>query len=578
LGYLYKLEHLLVSLTSRGEACPTHHLAEHIKVAITVRGTPKPLQRFRYNQIRIFYQASWQAIAPPGWPYGQTQLKMAAGTTEQKAEKSYLSSAVESINPWAGSQSSTPTLKGELKHPTTGDHSVNHFYGLSLRNYPPECPPLNVLWFHAVDIPKRKPQFLKGRRKNAEDPKDTKPPAQPKKFVAFSSSDSRSIETAYQKLLEQTEDSRSSKRYSTNFSVSTKVPVNEDFLFDVDIEHRELAPVYWLGPIYEVRRGTWFAQDGSPCEENLAAQLEDGYLKQKPWLNSPMRLRSDSGAKDLTPKASSENLQAASQAAEATAKSSQPGSQPQPQTYRLFGTYMNSFVTFQDANTAWLSSDGMLSWVASTMYEKFAGGGYLSGIKLVRGYTELGKTKTDDKPPSTPTESPTDAHIDEKQQKLMKRRSAPPTSQPSRRADSTENRQAETEPRESRLERQLSSLMEVPDQRDPHKQEEEIRKREEKEILDDYNARDGETQGREIEHLILVTHGIGQLLGLRSALQLSSHAFEVLMHHRMESVNFVHDCNVMRKTLKSVYSQSTNLRALNSELGDGPGNCRVQGT
>lgn len=31
----------------------------------------------------------------------------------------------------------------------------------------------------------------------------------------------------------------------------TRVPVNEDFLFDVDIEKRELAPVYWLGPIYD---------------------------------------------------------------------------------------------------------------------------------------------------------------------------------------------------------------------------------------------------------------------------------------------------------------------------------------
>lgn len=32
---------------------------------------------------------------------------------------------------------------------------------------------------------------------------------------------------------------------------SARVPVNEDFLFDVDIEERELAPVYWLGPVYE---------------------------------------------------------------------------------------------------------------------------------------------------------------------------------------------------------------------------------------------------------------------------------------------------------------------------------------
>jgi hypothetical protein len=32
---------------------------------------------------------------------------------------------------------------------------------------------------------------------------------------------------------------------------AAKVPVNEDFLFDVSIEERELAPVYWLGPVYE---------------------------------------------------------------------------------------------------------------------------------------------------------------------------------------------------------------------------------------------------------------------------------------------------------------------------------------
>ena len=59
-----------------------------------------------------------------------------------------------------------------------------------------------------------------------------------------------------------------------------------DFLFDVDIENRELSPVYWLGPIYEVRRGSWFYQEGStlkPCDENLAAQLEEGYLQIKPF-------------------------------------------------------------------------------------------------------------------------------------------------------------------------------------------------------------------------------------------------------------------------------------------------------
>ncbi len=45
---------------------------------------------------------------------------------------------------------------------------------------------------------------------------------------------------------------------------------------------------------------------------------------------------------------------------------------------------------------------------------------------------------------------------------------------------------------------------------------------------------------------------------------------------RMESVNFVHDVNMLRKTVKAVYAQSPDVKAFNSESGDGPGNCRIQ--
>jgi hypothetical protein len=41
-------------------------------------------------------------------------------------------------------------------------------------------------------------------------------------------------------------------------------------------------------------------------------------------------------------------------------------------------------------------------------------------------------------------------------------------------------------------------------------------------------------------------------------------------------VNFVHDVNVLRQTLKSVYLDSADLQALNSEMGKLPKNCRVQ--
>ncbi|KAK1990472.1 DDHD domain-containing protein [Colletotrichum falcatum] len=528
---------------------------------------------------------------------------MAPSGPDRKPEKSYLSSAVDSINPWAGARSTTPTqtpkdpppppppVQGPNSRP--GDHSITHLYGQSIKSYPADCPPLNVLWYHATDVPKRKPLFLRDKSKPAD---DAKPPPQPKKFLPFSKLDSRAIEATYQRLLEDSEKRRGdrslrkvsagsrrgrrdtdeeSNRSSLETSPEgaqlpkTRVPVNEDYLFDVDIENRELAPVYWLGPVYEVRRGTWFYDEGSslrPCEENLASQLEEGYLKVKPWTYPNLRLRSDpknkdAKIKDVTPKPSLENLKAAASTTPTTEGSSKPTGpqtqQHQPSSHRLFGAWMNSIATYQDASTAWLTSDSMLSWVTSTMYERFSGGGFMSGVKLVRGYSDVAKNKKE-KQPSTPTDATTATlQLDEKQQKRLKRRSAPPSSTLFQSNDDL-SRTEEDGNRDDSLQRQISSLMEGAE-RNQEEQEEEIRKREEKEIENDYNGQFGETQGREIEHLILVTHGIGQLMGIR-----------------MESINFVHDVNILRKNFKSVYSSSADLRALNSELEDGQRNCRVQ--
>ncbi|KUJ15759.1 uncharacterized protein LY89DRAFT_647727 [Mollisia scopiformis] len=527
----------------------------------------------------------------------------------EKVEKSYLTAAVESISPWGGSRSSTPkpassAAPGErsgLKNQHGGDHSTPRWHGLSSKRYPPDCPPLNARWFYAVDIPKRKPKLLKNHQE------DTKPAPPPKKFVTFSDHDSRAVETAYQKLADEYDDpskdlgrkddgdigsgaqsaSSAGKKPNTSMNEAgldeqaggkVRVPVHEDFLFDVDIEERELCPVYWLGPIYEVRRGSWFFQEGSslrPCDENLAAQLEEGYLKIKPFRypkppekttsrptsmkpgEAPSSLalsgafgRQRAGSGELTPKASVENLRAASQQSSEDFKDGPVPSPHQPQTYRLFGTYMNSVVTYQDATIAWLSADSIMSRVSSTVYQKFAGGGYLGGVKLVRGYSDSSSKPKDapaDKPPSTPTSAAIKGsdvpalQLDERQQKLLKRRSAPPsTSRPE--VDALQ-----------RSARQLTGEI------DEEMEAEAVRKRDEKEIQNDYNDRDGEDQGREIEHLILVTHGIGQRLGMRT-----------------ESVNFIHDVNVLRKTLKSVYGSSADLQALNSEIDKLPKNCRVQ--
>lgn len=84
---------------------------------------------------------------------------MATGAPDSRAEKSYLSSAVDSINPWAASRSTTPTRKSKLDQSTPSstpvqseDHSITHLYGQSLKTYPAECPPLKVQWYHAVDV------------------------------------------------------------------------------------------------------------------------------------------------------------------------------------------------------------------------------------------------------------------------------------------------------------------------------------------------------------------------------------------------------------------------------------------
>ncbi|PHH79694.1 hypothetical protein CDD80_4059 [Ophiocordyceps camponoti-rufipedis] len=486
-----------------------------------------------------------------------------AAMADRKTERSYLNSAVDSINPWASSRPTTPASdarRDELPVVATaapGDHVLTPFYGQSLRSYPKDCPPLNVLWFHAVDI-------IKGRQKAS---KDAKPNARPKKFTAFSASDSRRLEARYQKLLEAAEDGRGggskaasqsrldspdrkgrARQTSSADPGGKRVPVNEDYLFDVDIEERELEPVYWLGPVYEVRRGTWFFQEGSnlrPCEENLAAQLEEGYLKMKPWLYSASSRSHAAGTE--TPKSDSSVVsKKQTSAGTSTPKTMQePGSDPStpphsttqpaiahtPQPYRLFGAYMSSVATYPDANTAWLCSDGVLSWVTTSVYERFAGGGYMSGAKLVRGYTEANKVKEKD---------------DKNQDGVVKTDDGPEMDSSKDASDD------DVVSRQATLQRQLSSLIE-----NEVESEEQIRKREEQEIRDDYNAQDGESQGREIDHLVLVTHGIGQRLGLR-----------------MESVNFVHDVNVLRQTLKSVYANSADLKALNSN-GD-PGDCRVQ--
>lgn len=299
-----------------------------------------------------------------------------------------------------------------------------------------------------------------------------------------------------------------------------KVPVNEDFLFDVDIEHRELAPTYWLGPIYNVRRGSWFYQEGStlrPCDENLASQLEEGYLKVKPWRNaaestqgSSSKSRSETGPTQIAEYP--ESTQASGGIKEMPENVKTENSIPakfELQTQRLFGSYMNSVVTYQDASTAWLLTDDFLSRMSSTVYQRFAGGGHLGGVKVARGYSEASKAKDVQKENNQTTKSikKGDASEDVKKQSAQTREISlqdeqliienPPKNE-------TPKPETQTEPRLLVLERQVSNIVSSPDSEDPVKQDEEVRRRDENEIREDYKDEGGQDQGREIEHLVLV--------------------------------------------------------------------------
>jgi hypothetical protein len=138
---------------------------------------------------------------------------------------------------------------------------------------------------------------------------------------------------------------------------------------------------------------------------------------------------------------------------------------------------------------------------------RFAGGGYLGGVKVVRGFTDPGKeakvneTKVE-RPPTPNTSIPWDSsnpglQLDERQQRILKRRSAPPGTTTA--IDDKENKETKpTSPeiRESLLKRQISSM--VIDSMDPEKGGEAVRRRDEKEIQTDYVEHDGEDQARQI--------------------------------------------------------------------------------
>lgn len=107
---------------------------------------------------------------------------------------------------------------------------------------------------YALDVPISKPEWYKYEKVK-----------EPESFIPFSEYDSKQLEREFSK------------------TEGNLVEVNEDKLFQVDLKNFELSPIYWDGPIYEVRRGLWFNSDGMPLKAELTKEIEEGFQRLKPY-------------------------------------------------------------------------------------------------------------------------------------------------------------------------------------------------------------------------------------------------------------------------------------------------------
>lgn len=83
--------------------------------------------------------------------------------------------------------------------------------------------------------------------------------------------------------------------------------------------------------------------------------------------------------------------------------------------------------------------------------------------------------------------------------------------------------------------------------------------KEEDKLVNDYSNKSNQYENdRDIDHLVICVHGIGQVLGTK-----------------FESVNFIHTINVLRQTMKKVFLESERLKNLVPSESEAS-NCRVQ--
>lgn len=328
---------------------------------------------------------------------------------------------------------------------------------------------IRIKWFYATDSPLSKPEWF-----------NYKKDSEPEKFLPFSDHDSKRLEKAYKKKEPDEQN---------------LVEVNEDKLFQVDVAKLQLEPVYWEGPIYEVRRGTWFGSDGIPIANDIADMIEAGYQDKKPY---------NFGESNTTPlKAGTKKLGKES-IAQFNKKLNHSDKIDLGAEHDVVDLHNGKLVLYFNDKNAVMFPDSINSSFEIGVIRNFGPSrvSLISVEHIQRGFTDdLDKTIFDNLP-SNPIPEISDIFLKEVSQLLS----------PGEKSEKAFQEAEDT---------QMKSVLES-----------------------DYDF-NSSSKDREIDHLVLCIHGIGQILG-----------------HKYESINFTHSINVLRNTMKSVYKENETFRQL----------------
>ncbi|GMM43556.1 putative carboxylic ester hydrolase [Pichia kluyveri] len=303
------------------------------------------------------------------------------------------------------------------------------------------------------------------------------PTARATKFIPFTTGDSDRIENAYHN--------------------SKPVNVNEDGLFTVDLHKKIMSPVYWTGPGYEVRRGIWF-NDNNPVPDLIGEQIEDAFKKYRP---------------DLHDKVPSIRLKSEKQLFQ-----EKYGNWPYSQFDDL--SDLDKILHFQSKDEGVLLNEG---GVPKIVIDNLPGSKSVFGYVVKRGYIDEEEDEKDEKKQTKKKVK----KENEKKESASKKVGDPidETEGSSETGDSTNVLDSIKNAKLVHFD--YTTLL-----NETNKMFQSIMENDFANNSLDYNN----DYDREIDHLVLCVHGIGQALSSKYA-----------------SINFAHDCNQFRQLIKKEF-------------------------